>query len=82
MVRLALLAWGALVSGCGQEEKQPTIGFDPKFIASEADKGNLLPLEELNAACSAEVNSAGKRLAACKAQDEVRTLVHPIDVRL
>jgi len=72
--RLALFLIGVLPLGCGQEEKQPALGFDPKFIASEADKGNLVPLKELNAACSREVERTSKRGAACEVQDRVGQL--------
>ena len=71
-----------LVAGCGkQEEAGETIKFDPKFIAAEADKGNLAPLTELNTACSAEIEKNGKRLSACTAQDEVRRLSKPLSIR-
>lgn len=81
MARTALLALGALASGCGQEEKQLAVRFDPKFIASEADKGNLLPLKELNAACSREAERTSKRGAACEVQDRVGQLREPPKLR-
>lgn len=72
-VRLALAVFGVMLLGCGQEEERGG-GFDPKFIASEADKGNLVPLKELNAACSREVERTSKRGAACEVQDRVGQL--------
>ncbi len=70
------------VAGCGnQETPVEAAKFDPKYIAAEADKGNLGPLTELNAACSAEVEKNGARLSACNAQDEVRKLSKPINIR-
>lgn len=76
--RPALVVLGVLLLGCGQEEKQPAVRFDPKFIASEADKGNLTPLKELNAACSLEVERSAKRGAVCRVQDEVGLLSKPL----
>lgn len=82
------LAWSLaligvfLVTGCGKEEAAAeSPKYDPKFIASEADKGNLVPLSELNAACTAEIAKHAKRLSACAAQDEVRKLAKPINIR-
>lgn len=77
----ALAVAGVMLTGCGREEKEAGPGYDPRYIASEADKGNLNPLAELNAACSAEVNRTGKRLKACQAQDQVRHLVHSVNIR-
>lgn len=71
-----------LASGCGkQEEATKAAKFDPKFIAAEADRGNLAPLTELNTACSAEIEKNGRRLSACTAQDEVRKLAKPLSIR-
>jgi len=68
----ALSIGAALLAGCSKQE--PRVGppkFDPKYIAAEADKGNLQPLKDLNAACSGEIEKTGKRGSACTAQDEV-----------
>jgi hypothetical protein len=78
---VGLAAAAALVAGCSKEEADEARKFDPKFIASEADKGNLGPLKELNAACSAEVDKQGKRGTACNTQDEVGALRKPLDVK-
>ena len=76
------VALGPLVAGCGkQEEPTETPKFDAKYIAAEADKGNLGPLTELNTACSAEVEKNGKRVSACDAQDEVGALRKPLKLR-
>lgn len=80
MPRLALAVFGVMLVGCGQEEERGG-GFDPKFIASEADKGNLAPLRELNGACSNEVREEGKRSSACAVQDRVRELRKRFDIR-
>ncbi|MEP6721266.1 MAG: hypothetical protein ABJA77_07470 [Variovorax sp.] len=79
----AVVVAGVLVlAGCGKREAPVEAAkFDPKYIAAEADKGNLGPLTELNSACSAEVEKSGKRLSACNAQDEVRKLSEPISIR-
>lgn len=75
----AVLTVVLLVAGCGKQEAAvEAIKFDPKFIAAEADKGNLGPLIELNAACSSEMEKTGKRAAACTAQDEVGALRKPM----
>lgn len=71
----------ALVA-CTKQDAAEGPKFDPKYIAAEADKGNLGPLTELNNACSAEVEKNGKRMSACAAQDEVRKLAKPINIRL
>ena len=78
------VVWLALVllASCGkQEEARQTGTFDAKYIAAEADKGNLGPLKELNAACSAEVVTQGKRSGICGVQDEVGRLAKPLGVR-
>jgi len=81
-IQTAVLMGVLLVSGCSKQEPSiEAVKFDPKFIAAEADKGNLNPLKELNAACSSEVEKSGKRLSACNAQDEVRRLSKPINIR-
>lgn len=78
----AVLIGVLLVAGCGKQEAGvEAVKFDPKFIAAEADKGNLAPLTELNTACSAEIEKNGKRLSACTAQDEVRKLSKPLNIR-
>lgn len=81
-LQVALLSVVIAVAGCGkQEAPSEAVTFDPKYIAAEADKGNLGPLTELNRACSSEVEKNGKRLAACNDQDEVRKLSKPINIR-
>ena len=79
---LLLVALG-LGAGCSKKEEEAAAAprFDAKTIAAEADKGNLAPLTELNTACSAEIEKNGKRLAACAAQDEVRRLSKPLNIR-
>ena len=74
-----LLAAAMLLGACEQKEAART--FDPEFIAREAAKGNLAPLKELNAACRREALEQGKRLSACAAQDEVRSLAKPPRIR-
>jgi hypothetical protein len=81
-LKLAAIAVVVFVAACSKQE--PAVEapkFDPKYIAAEADKGNLGPLTELNAACSAEVEKNGKRMSACSAQDEVRKLAKPLNIR-
>jgi hypothetical protein len=63
---------------CSKQEATESPKFDPKMIAAEADKGNLGPLKDLNAACGAEVEKIGKRAAACATQDEVGALRKPL----
>ena len=69
------------LAGCSKQETSESPAFDPKYIAAEADKGNLGPLTELNNACSAEVQRSGVRQSACAVQDEVRRLAKPISIR-
>lgn len=78
---MAAVAAIFLVAACTKQETAELPKFDPKYIAAEADKGNLGPLTELNSACSAEVEKNGKRMSACMAQDEVRKLAKPISIR-
>jgi hypothetical protein len=77
----ALAAAGVLLGGCGREEKEAGHVYDPRYIASEADRGNLAPLKELNAACSEEVKIVGVRSAACLAQDQVRDFRKRFEIR-
>ena len=52
----------AVFFALGACTKQGTVEapkFDPKYVAVEADKGNLGPLKELNAACRTEVEKIG-----------------------
>jgi hypothetical protein len=70
-----------VLGGCNKQETAEAPQFDPKYIAAEADKGNLGPLTDLNNACTAEVQKNGKRAAACAAQDEVRRLAKPLSIR-
>lgn len=67
-----------LVTACTKQEVVESQKFDAKTIAAEADRGNLGPLKDLNAACSAEVEKTGERAAACEAQDEVGALRKPL----
>lgn len=67
--------------GCGKQEAAQAPKFDPKYIAAEADKGNLAPLTELNNACSAEVQKDGRRASVCAVQDQVRDLRKPMNIR-
>ncbi len=77
--RVAVLVGVLLVAGCSkQDEPVQATKFDPKFIAAEADRGNLGPLKDLNTACSAEVERTGDRASACAAQDEVGALRKPM----
>ncbi|KPU89202.1 hypothetical protein APR50_33885 [Variovorax paradoxus] len=69
------------IVGCGKQEAAESPAFDPKYIAAEADKGNLEPLKKLNSACSAEVQRTGARGGACSAQDEVGGLRKPLNIR-
>ena len=72
-----------MLTACEKKEAHSSaVRFDPSYVAAEADKGNLAPLVELNAACSAEVKKFRKRLSACHAQDEVRKLSKPIHIGL
>jgi hypothetical protein len=70
-----------LIGACGKPDEAVATKFDPKFIAAEADRGNLAPLTELNTACSAEIQKNGRRSEACAAQDEVRRLSKPLNIR-
>ena len=74
------LAVGTLlvVCACTKQDVVESPTFDARTIASEADKGNLGPLKDLNAACSAEVERTGSRAAACTTQDEVGALRKPL----
>jgi hypothetical protein len=79
---LVIYALAAMtMAGCGKQETSESPAFDPKYIAAEADKGNLEPLKKLNAACSAEVQRTGARGGACNAQDEVGGLRKPLNIR-
>jgi len=80
-LEVAAMAAVTLFTACTKQDAVEAPKFDPKYIAAEADKGNLRPLTELNAACSAEVEKNGKRMSACTAQDEVRKLAKPISIR-
>jgi hypothetical protein len=82
-IQRAMLCVLVMLTACEKKEALPSaVRFDPPYIAAEADKGNLAPLVELNAACSAEVKKSRERLSACHAQDEVRKLSKPIHVGL
>lgn len=64
-----------IVAGCGK----PTSLYDPAAIASEADHGNLKPLQEVNAACDQEVAAAEPRKVACAALNRAVSLRTPVD---
>ncbi len=70
-----------IVSACTKQEVVESPRFDAKTIAAEADKGNLGPLKELNAACSAEVESKGSRGPTCATQDDVGALRKPLKLK-
>lgn len=78
---VAAVATIFLAAACTKQETAEARKFDPRYIAGEADKGNLSPLTELNSACSAEVEKSGGRMSACAIQDEVRKLAKPISIR-
>lgn len=69
------------LTGCSKQEASEAPKFDAAAIAAEADKGNLEPLKQLNAACTTEIERGGKRGPACNAQDEVGALRKPLNVR-
>lgn len=75
---MAAVAAIFVVAACTKQETAESPKFDPKYIAAEADKGNLGPLTELNSACSAEVEKSGRRGAACTTQDDVGALRKPL----
>ena len=81
LLKMAAVAATFLVVACTKQETAESPKFDPRYIAAEADRGNLGPLTELNSACSAEVEKNGRRMSACTAQDEVRKLSKPITIR-
>lgn len=76
-----LIVAAALAVSCSKEEASQSTKFDAKAIAAEADKGNLEPLAELNKACTAEVETNGKRMAVCSVQDQVGKVTKPLSVR-
>lgn len=78
---VAAVATIFLAAACTKQETAEARKFDPRYIAGEADRGNIEPLTELNIACSAEVEKNGKRLGACKVQDDVRDLRKPLRIR-
>ena len=60
---VVLVLASILLASCSREEEAGEAArFDARYIAAEADKGNLVPLKELNEACSAEVERSGVRL--------------------
>ncbi len=70
------------IAGCGKQEAEPTAQkWDPVYIAGEFDKGDRHLVAELNDACSKEVKETGKRGDACAAQDQVRRLIKPVNIR-
>lgn len=73
-----MLASILLASCSKQEEAGEAARFDARYIAAEADKGNLLPLTELNGACTEEVLKNGKRMGVCAVQDEVGRRTKPL----
>ena len=80
-VVIILIGFSAFLAGCTKEELVESPKFDAKAIAAEADRGNLEPLKKLNEACKAEVKREGKRMAACKAQDDVGGFMKPLNIR-
>ena len=78
LLKMAAVAATFLVVACTKQETAESPKFDPRYVAAEADNGNLGPLKELNAACSTEVEKSGKRGAACKTQDAVGSLRKPL----
>jgi hypothetical protein len=75
---LSTIAAFFALAACTKQETFEAPRFDPKYVAVEADRGNLGPLKELNAACRAEVEKSGKRGPACGAQDDVGALRKPL----
>lgn len=69
-----------VLTGCSKQEAAEALKFDPAVVAAEADKGNLEPLKQLNAACTTEIERGGKRGPACNAQDDVGALRKPLNV--
>ncbi|CAN7486609.1 hypothetical protein LJR290_003238 [Variovorax sp. LjRoot290] len=80
-LEVAAIAVVILITACTKQDAVEVPKFDPKHVAVEADKGNLGPLKDLNAACSAEVEKSGKRGSACNAQDEVGALRKPLKLQ-
>ena len=80
-VVIILFVVSTFLAGCTKEELVESPKFDAKAIAAEADKGNLGPLKDLNAACSSEMEKTGKRAVACTAQDEVGALRKPMKLK-
>jgi hypothetical protein len=79
-VALGLVVAG--VVGCGKQGAESTAQkWDPVYIAGEFDKGNRAPMSELSAACTKEVRDTGKRGSTCGAQDKVRDLIKPVNIR-
>lgn len=77
-IQLAVLIAFLFIAGCTKStDSTESVKFDPKYIATEADKGNLDPLKELNDACSAEIKKNGVRSSACNIQDQVGALRKP-----
>lgn len=70
-----------LATACTKEDASTSPKFDAAHIAAEADKGNLDPLKDLNAACGNEVESTGRRAEICAVQDKVRELRKPLNIR-
>ena len=78
LLTMAAVAATFLAVACTKQETAESPKFDPRYVAAEADNGNLGPLKELNAACSTEVAKSGKRGAACTTQDDVGALRKPL----
>lgn len=75
---VVLVLASILLASCSkQEEAGEAARFDARYIAAEADKGNLVPLKELNEACSAESKKFKERAASCETQDRVGALRKP-----
>jgi hypothetical protein len=72
-----------MLSACEKPQEKPMLSksFDARAIAAEADKGNLMPLQDLNKACTEEVEKKGGRSTVCAVQDEVGRLTKPLSIR-
>lgn len=78
----AAVACAAALCACDEIIGSNESALDPKFVAAEADRGNLVPLNELAKACHRETQKYGRRREVCGALDRVGTLRKPLDLRL
>jgi hypothetical protein len=76
---ILVFAVTAVLMGC--EKTDEAAAFDAQSIATEADNGNLAPVEELAKACHAEVLKYGQRRRICEALDRVGSLRKPLGIR-